>query len=105
MRSTKLPRANRARLLVLLPLLLGAAGCGKPVPPPVLSIALPAADVQAVIEPKPKPPVTIVTDDAAAARYSADVELWGERISRAGARICRSLASQGVALGFGCPGR
>lgn len=72
-------------------------------PPPVLSISISAVDVQAVVEPKPKPPVTIVTDDAAAARYSADVELWGERISRAGARICRSLASQGVALGFGCP--
>lgn len=69
----------------------------------MLSIAVPAADVQAAIEPKPKPPVTIVTDDAAAARYSAEVELWGERLSKAGARICRSLASQGVALGFGCP--
>jgi hypothetical protein len=61
------------------------------------------ADVQALIEPKPKPPVAILTDDHAAARYSADVELWGERLSRAGGRICRSLAAQGVPLGFNCP--
>ena len=67
------------------------------------SISVSAPDVQALIEPKPKPPVAILTDDHAAARYSADVELWGERLSRAGGRVCRSLASQAISLGFTCP--
>jgi hypothetical protein len=46
-------------------------------------------------------PDAALTDDAASAQYSADLELWGEGVSRAWGRICRSLAAQGVAVS--CP--
>lgn len=62
-----------------------------------------AADVRALIEPKPVPGPEIVTDDAAGAAYSINVELWGERLSRAGRRLCRALEADGAALGFACP--
>lgn len=48
----------------------------------------PSAEVKAVQEPKPKPPVEIVTDDTIAAQYDADVESWGERVQSAGVRLC-----------------
>ncbi|WEK42999.1 MAG: hypothetical protein P0Y64_16905 [Candidatus Sphingomonas colombiensis] len=61
------------------------------------------ADVKAVIEPKPTPSDAILTDAQAAERYNVEVETWGERLSRAGARICRALVADGTPLPFTCP--
>ena len=61
------------------------------------------ADVKALVETKPVPTDAILTDDGAAQAYGIEVETWGERLSRAGARVCRALAADGVALPFACP--
>jgi hypothetical protein len=61
------------------------------------------ADVKAAIEPKPVPPIEIVTSAQAAARYNIEVETWGERVSRAGGRICRWTVDNGGKLPFDCP--
>ena len=63
----------------------------------------PAADLQAVTERKPVAPVEIVTSAQAAAEYDIAVESWGERVSRAGARICRWTVANGAQLPFSCP--
>lgn len=60
----------------------------------------PAADL--AVEPKPVPPVDIVTSAQAAAEYDIAVEGWGERGWRAVARICRWAKEQG-AEGLTCP--
>jgi hypothetical protein len=62
-----------------------------------------AADVRALIEPKPVPGADILTSDAASARHSIEIELWGERLSRAAGRVCRALAADGMSLPFVCP--
>jgi len=59
--------------------------------------------VQAAIEPKPVPTADIVTSAQAAARYDIAVESWGERVSAAGARICRWVVDNGGTLPFDCP--
>lgn len=58
----------------------------------------PSADVAAVTEPKPVPPIEIVTDEAAAVQYDADIESWGERLHSAGSRLCRWFNENGAAL-------
>lgn len=63
----------------------------------------PAADIRAATEPKPVAPVEIVTSAQAAAEYDVAVESWGERVSRAGGRICRWAIANGAALPFTCP--
>lgn len=93
---------KRALRLALLPLLLAAPGCAKQVPPPTPS-SVSAALVKELQAPKPQPGDDILTNDAAAARYSIAVETWGDRLSAAGGRLCRSLVRQGVALPFDCP--
>lgn len=55
----------------------------------------PHADLVAVTEPKPVPTIEIVTSDAANARYNADVESWGDRVSAAGLRLCRFFGELG----------
>lgn len=77
--------------------------CGRPDLPPVQSISVNAADVKALVAPKPVPSPSIVTDDAASARHSQAIEQWGDGLSRAGRRLCRSFERQAVALGFVCP--
>ena len=62
-----------------------------------------AATVKELIAAKPKPTDAILTDAAAAERYNIDIESWGDRLSAAGGRLCRSLVRQGVALPFDCP--
>jgi len=44
-----------------------------------------------------------VTSQKAADDYSATVEGWGDRISAAGARICRWAVTTGDKLPFTCP--
>lgn len=78
-------------------MLLLAVACERPanIPPPV-------PDLKAVVEPKPIPSEDIATSQKAADQYSADIEGWGDRISSAGARLCRwSEATYKVKIG--CP--
>ncbi|MBN8848142.1 MULTISPECIES: hypothetical protein [unclassified Sphingomonas] len=56
-----------------------------------------------MIEAKPPPTDAILTDAKTADRYNAAIELWGERLWRAGARICRAVVADGMALPFTCP--
>ncbi|WEK43657.1 MAG: hypothetical protein P0Y64_02145 [Candidatus Sphingomonas colombiensis] len=56
-----------------------------------------------MIEPKPVPSDAILTDAQAAERYNVEVETWGERLSRAGARICHAIVADGAPLPFACP--
>lgn len=71
---------------------IALAGCGeKP------SIGFPSrADVQAVIAAKPKPSAKTLTDPDANDTYNSALEAWGDRISAAGHRICKSLVTQGM---------
>ncbi|WP_162848811.1 hypothetical protein [Stakelama pacifica] len=39
-----------------------------------------------------------MTDDAASSLYDAAVEVWGETVSRAWGRICRSMMRQDVEI-------
>jgi len=61
----------------------------------------PSVDVQALVEPKPKPSPDIVTSARAAAEYDVAVETWGDRVSAAGGRVCRWLNANGAS--FDCP--
>lgn len=63
-----------------------------------VELAPPAVeDLRAVIEPKPKPPISILTDPAASDRYNAEVEAWGDRLRAGGMRLCQLFEAQGVA--------
>jgi hypothetical protein len=55
----------------------------------------PPEDLRAVIEVKPKPPVSILTDSTASDSYNAEVEEWGERLRAAGMRLCLFYSAQG----------
>ena len=74
-----------------------ASGCAAPALhfPPV-------ADLAAVTEAKPEPTAAIATDARTNARYSADVEAWGDRLHDAGGRLCRYFAAMGM-KGVSCP--
>lgn len=97
-------RTSRPALpLALLLSLSAVSACGRPAPPPAPISSVSAADVKGLVEPKPAPGPDILTDEAASARYSIALELWGERLWRAGGRVCRALALDGVPLGFACP--
>lgn len=98
MRSSPCRLALRLALLLSLPA-VSACGGRASLPPPNISVS--AVDASEASLTKPVPTAAIVTDDAAAAAYSASVEVWGERVSRAWGRVCRSLAAQGVAVS--CP--
>lgn len=87
-----------------IPLLLSAllvSACGERVV--TLGAFPPAEDVKAVTEPKPVPTDAIATDPAAEAAYNAEVEGWGDRLLRAGGRICRHAVKNGMKLPFDCP--
>jgi hypothetical protein len=65
----------------------------------------PSVDLEAAAEAKPVAPAAIVTSAQAAAAYDIAVESWGERVSRAGGRICRWAVDNGAELPFACPAR
>ncbi len=98
MQSTR-PRA-RVRLVVPLLALSAASGCGERDRLPAPTIALSAADVMAANKAKPVPSADVLTE-AGAARHAVALEVWGETVSRAWGRICRSLAGQGVKIECG----
>lgn len=55
-----------------------------------------ARELAAVTEPKPRPPVDILTDPEASDRYSSALEAWGDRLHSAGGRLCRFFREQGM---------
>jgi hypothetical protein len=59
--------------------------------------------LRALTEPKPVPTDAIASDPVAAENYNADVEGWGDRLSRAGGRVCRHAKANGMPLPFDCP--
>jgi len=77
-----LPR--RTKLLLLLPWLAHVSSCAAPA-----SVHPPLADLQAVTEPKPEPTDDITISQQAYDLYQAKIEWWGDRVSDAGARLCR----------------
>ena len=72
--------------------LLALAGCGER----PKSTMPPLADVQAVVEPKPRPTAAILTDPAASDKYNSSLEAWGDRLSAAGRRLCTFFVAQGL---------
>lgn len=85
---------------MLLASALAVSGCGGQ---ERIQIAYPpAADLKAATEAKPAPGDDIVTSAQAAADYDAAIESWGERVSRAGARLCRWAVAMGM-KGVECP--
>ena len=92
-------RSTRRKLaLLMMPIAaLLASGCDKP----DLPLLPPAADVEAATEQKPVPTAEIVTDAQANARYSAEVESWGERVQAAAVRVCLWLNEAGAAYDCG----
>ena len=81
----------------MIAVLCGAAALGACAEKRVVHAPPAVADLRAVIEPKPKPPISILTDPAASDRYNAEVEAWGERLRAGGMRLCQFFEAQGVA--------
>lgn len=77
-------------LFALCVVLLAAAGCSTTGSYP------PKADIAAITEAKPVPPVTILTDPAASELHASRVEAWGDRLSSAGQRLCKFFARTGM---------
>lgn len=96
-------RKSQTLALILCALSLAVSGCAtkerlQPIFPP-------SADLQAATEAKPIAPPEIVTSAQAAAEHDIAVESWGERVQRAGGRICRWAVDNGAELPFDCPDR
>lgn len=93
-----MPSHRRPTLLLMLSACsLVAPGCAPQVR--IQPILPPAADL--AVEPKPVPPVDIVTSAQAAADYDIAIEGWGTRGWNAVARICRWAHEQGASVS--CP--
>jgi len=88
---------SRISRLLLLPALAGASNCAGPA-----AIHPPVADLRAVVETKPIPGDEIATSQRAYDQYQASVEGWGDRISAAGARLCR-WSERAYKLKLDCP--
>jgi hypothetical protein len=58
----------------------------------------PSADLKALTEAKPEPTDDILTSETAAAKYDADVELWGDRLHDAGVRVCKWAKDNGMKI-------
>lgn len=86
---------TKSRTPLILTALLLLAGCKSAHDFPSV------ADLQAVTEPKPIPPASILMDTSASDRYNAELEAWGERLQAAGIRLCRYFKVQGMATD--CP--
>ena len=69
------------------------SACGEPTP---IVLSPPPADIEAVTEAKPLPPLDIVENEQAATDYDEAIEAWGERVQSAGLRICRWFRDNGV---------
>jgi hypothetical protein len=60
-----------------------------------------AADVEASQEAKPRPSPAIATDPEARALHDAAIESWGDRVSDAAVRTCRSMNALGAKFACG----
>lgn len=89
---------SRMRLLPVLATLLLASGCTTSA-----AIHPPVDDLTAAVEPKPVPGDDIATSDQANADYSAALEAWGDRLYRAGGRLCRWSEHTYKVTVPGCP--
>lgn len=89
------------RFQTVFPALLGsllvASGCANTVVDRV-PIYPPSADLTALAEPKPAPTDAILTSEIEAAKYDADVELWGDRLHDAGVRVCKWAKANGLKI-------
>lgn len=86
------------RTISILAIVATLAACAtKPSPLP------PRADVIALIEVKPKPPVAILTDPAASDRHNNAIEAYADRLSSAGKRLCAYFAATGMDVDCGGP--
>lgn len=56
----------------------------------------PRADLVAVVEAKPKPSASILTDPAESDRHNSRVEAWGDRVRSAGVRLCVFFRETGM---------
>jgi hypothetical protein len=74
-----------------------ASGCGTSG-----AIHPPVDDLKAAVEPKPVPTDEIAVSQKAADDFSAAIEGWGDRVSAAGARICR-WSERVYRVKIGCP--
>lgn len=54
-------------------------------------------------EPKPVPPLEVLTSREAGEKHDNAVEAWGERGWLALGRLCRFHRDQGMPLPFACP--
>lgn len=93
MRFNPSPISRSLLLLALLP----ASACTTRA-----AIHPPVADLEAVVEPKPVPSDDIATSQKAADDFSASIEAWGDRVSAAGARLCR-WSVRVYKVKVGCP--
>ena len=91
------PERRRIRtLFVVIPLaILTACGDRPAVGTPLI------ADIEAAAETKPPPNAAILSDPNADARYNAEIEAWGDRVSAAGRRLCRFYRDVGVKVECG----
>lgn len=87
--------------LLTLTLLLTVSACSNQVR--IRPIFPPAPDIEALQESKPSPTPDILTSSRASAKYNADLESWGDRLSASGHRLCKWLESQGMKVS--CPDR
>ena len=55
------------------------------------------------VEPKPVPPLAVLTSSEAGEKHDNAIEAWGERGWLAQGRVCRFHAAQGMPLPFACP--
>lgn len=77
-------------LLALFVAVLAIAGCTTTGAQP------PRADIQALAEKKPVPPVDILTDPTASDRHNNAIEAYADRLHSAGLRLCRYFERTGL---------
>jgi hypothetical protein len=88
-------RYTQARLLLVIAASASLSACAT-------TGAYPAkADLEAVTEAKPVPPVEILTDPTASDLHASRVEGWGDRVRSAGVRLCRFFERTGMDVS--CP--
>lgn len=91
------PNRRLTRLLTIVLSAAVVASCAKPGP----SVVQSAEDLR--VEPKPIPPLAVLTSDEAGEKHDNAIEAWGERGWAAVARSCRFWRAQGMPLPFDCP--
>jgi len=95
---TRRDAGSYARLASAVLAILALTACGDERP----AVGTPLiADIEAAAETKPPPTAAILSDPNADARYNAEIEAWGDRVSAAGRRLCRFYRDVGVKVECG----